>query len=358
MTLFDSLEEIVRTQFPLYNNIAFLSGEKESADFIKYALKTKGYEFPSGDDYSVAQDRARHSAISFLLGELFSGFCSLIERINNLFSESYPYIDTKYLWMLTSLEHDYGYYFQGRNYPNMNEMIGKLFNDGPRDDASLFRDLVFEKKPTMTYSYSEMISYFDYRNEELKKNECNEKYEHGIWGGAKLFSDQQRRINKEKQTNKELVELKIVCLSIAQHNVYKSEKNTDSDYIERGLYRLISDSEFRIDESTPLLLLLSLVDTLECVKKFSRSANKNSNKYLETKTVLQSIDVSFELENKCLKWDISKLEKKIKEKSEQTLLEALVGYKRSISSLKQWTSFQIVELNDEFTITLCDIKEE
>ena len=82
-----------------------------------------------------------------------------------------------------------------------------------------------------------------------------------------------------------------------------------------------------------MLLFLSLIDTIECVKKFSKSQNKA--KYLETLTTLKQIKiVTTETQ---IFVDLSGLSKEIKKKKNDELDKAFIAYKKALRGFDNWT---------------------
>lgn len=88
---------------------------------------------------------------------------------------------------------------------------------------------------------------------------------HGIYGGAYLFN---RLMKKPLHMRKEQLYIKAVCMCIAQHNIFKSTSDEIDQKLDEylSLEKLKHNSDFKINEEYPLLLFLSLVDTIECVK--------------------------------------------------------------------------------------------
>ena len=100
---------------------------------------------------------------------------------------------------------------------------------------------------------------------------------------------------------------------------------------------------FVIDANTPLLLLLSLVDMFECVKKLGRGENGSS--YLETISILSNISLSVTEQE--LTIDFSKLLKRIQDKKSKELENNYKKYKENLLKLKQWTSLIVDEADNE-----------
>ena len=100
-----------------------------------------------------------------------------------------------------------------------------------------------------------------------------------------------------------------------------------------------------------LLLFLCLVDTLECVKRFSKGENEKTS--LQTKTVLSSINISATQETITI--DYSQLHKRIVEKNNPDFTDSYRRYHEGILNLHDWTAFYATahyNKPDEVTITL------
>lgn len=64
---------------------------------------------------------------------------------------------------------------------------------------------------------------------------------------------------------------KTACLIAAQHNIFKSENlESDTTYKEYGLNSLLSTTPIAVSNANPLLYLLSVVDTIECSKRYEK----------------------------------------------------------------------------------------
>ena len=161
-------------------------------------------------------------------------------------------------------------------------------------------------------------------------------------GWSRLGAFKMARL-REWSYNKETMEM---CIR-DRHNIFKSSsKECDRKYPEGLLKKLGHDSSFRINRKTPLLLLLSLVDTIECVKKFGKKDQEdNGNKSFEALTVLKSIFVFSDKEK--IEIDLSEFAKKMKKKGIDK-----EEYWKSISTLSNWTELKVTEKDDVFTIVL------
>ena len=89
---------------------------------------------------------------------------------------------------------------------------------------------------------------------------------------------------------------KTACLITAQHNMFKSSETTeDSEYKRWGLYPLLSTEPIAIDNRNPLLFLLSIVDTIDCTKRFEKLLiSGESRNSIPIKKVLKNIRIQFD----------------------------------------------------------------
>lgn len=101
-----------------------------------------------------------------------------------------------------------------------------------------------------------------------------------------------------------------------------------------ALRKLHSTSDFKISMDTPLLLLLSLVDTFECIRRFGQA--KNVRNYLQKNTILESIELCVSPE--IISIDYSNLSTKI-QKKDIILQECFTNYIGCLNSIGTWTSF-------------------
>ena len=347
MTLYDYILFAIADKHPEYTDLSFLKDDDKSALFINDLVKSDDIVSSYSNNEKenlVAEKRARHSAVSYLIGLALFDSCMFGDKISSAFENQNYGIKSESLWMYTSLEHDYGYYVQPKKMEvnSVEEYLNSF-------KLNLFSDFVFssmidgyhiyEKIPIMAFSYEEIIAYFKMKYEIMPREE--ELLDHGILGGIKLYNRRMSRLKNYSETFHVLI--KIICLTIAQHNIFKSDEEKDDTYREYGLDRITSDSGFRIGYDTPLLLFLSLIDTVECVKKFCKGNNKESKEYLETFTVLKNVQFSVDSSNRTIIWDVSNLYRYIVGNSKKGLLETYNGYRNGLLSLGIWTVINVME---------------
>lgn len=300
------------------------------------------------DLYKVAQSRAQHSVITYFMGLVFKQFGGIFDKID----------DNETLWRKTAMYHDKGYY---STYVSRKELDLRkdtnikwyLLDDKYESDLQILNGYRNNHSEDFAYEYLDLINYFKYfalRKQRIKddpkiNDEDNfefrvENQEHGILGGTLIFNELiNKLINNKNYNHKELEEIKKFCLAIAQHNIYKIKGDEDI----HTAYEVSDDfadkiNKVKIDEKTPLLLFLSLVDTVECIKKFSKE--KNSGHHFNTKTVLEKLYLSVEKDKIVL--DFSRLRKHAEQYNKIEWFEKIFGnktkgYVNSVESLSGWT---------------------
>lgn len=320
-----------------------LATDEDCAAFIRQVLDDASYSIAGATrnkkQYDFSKDRAKHSVITYFMGLILAKFGDLEARINSLMPESGTF---EHLWMLTALYHDWGYYSDRINNGSLKlRSVVKHYLLSDIDlDSRLGKLANYEisHPEALAYSYDEIEEYDAYarRYHGLRPNDY-EKIDHGILGGVIIYD---RLIKKALGfgKNDECLAAKASCVTIAQHNIFKSSsEKMDLEYGSR-LKKLFHDSSFVITTETPLLFLLSLVDTIECVKRFSGESNKD--RYFHTKTVLSNIELDVSRER--IRIDYRKfrtaIEKKNKNVLEASLAERYRKYTDGILSFDHWTS--------------------
>ena len=325
----------------------FIKSDKEAQAFILDILKDDSIFSPAEKNlshtriYSVTQARARHTAITFLMGLVFSKFENIYYNIHSVIAKEEK--ANQKLWLLTSLYHDIGYY---SDYLRSGDLdYNSTFNNRLFEDGEIpFENNDFSKKYpcVFSYTYQEILQYDIYSRDYHRERGDEERVDHGILGGQIAF-DKLVKASKRGYNYIDFVQAKAVCMTIAQHNIFKSQNvEDDRRYLEFGLERLLSFSDFRISRKNVLLSMLSLIDTIECVKRFSKSDDRSS--YFETLTVLSSIkaNVTFEY----IELDFSELYKRCSDDVKQSKYQ---NHIRAIESLRHWTAFN-VDKNSEETV--------
>ncbi len=342
----------VKGELPYYRIQEFITDDAKSVEFIRSILQDDEFNMPSRGDllYNLAKARARHSAITFLIGLVLFKFENFERMIldSSYMQRTDGHTAAVRLWMLTALYHDYGYSLTDIR----NAEIGLkskikyyLLDDTyPHEQLKILRQFSTCHEDALAYTYDEIEEYDKCSRRWGWRQRSEEKVDHGILGGVRIFDRLVKRAIKEFPINsKELIAIKTSCLTIAQHNIFKSESKETDNYYGDTLTKLYYASPFVIDNCAPLLLLLSLVDTFECVKKLSKG--ENEKQYLKTLSILSSISLRVSQEE--LTIDFSKLDKRIQDKNSEILKTAYMDYKQNLLKLEHWTSFAIDESESE-----------
>ncbi len=338
-------EAFIKANLPTrFKNVCeIIASDDNSAEFIREVLQDKEYRSAdqSSPTYEFSKSRAQHSVLTFFVGLIFMEFGDFRQKIGDAVFNSGKSENVIRLWMLTALYHDWGYYSEDVKKEDLDfRKIIKynLLTDDYGDVEWLhpLKNFSIAHPHILAYTYDEIMAYDQYSRLYHKCSDDTERVDHGILGGIKIFDRLVREISKDATSIREerLLFAKIACLTIAQHNIFKSNsKNSDLKYGD-ALRKLHSNSEFRISMDTPLLLLLSLVDTFECIKRFGQAQNERN--YLKKKTILESIEVS--VSSTRIKINYSLLEKRIQDK-DQELKDCFSKYFTRLFEIDSWTTF-------------------
>ncbi len=350
-SLYDLINEelvwLAKNKYTKYDNLdLFITDDKKSADFINSLTESFEYETPDNDSqlYQIAIGRARHSAITFLTGLVFKKFLGIYDDINNILGQP----DTAFkLWLMTSLNHDRGYTsaYITQGELDYNKKFKYYLLSRNYADIPLLDEYDNKYPNSLAYTYQEINGYDRYARLYHKNDSDGRRLDHGILGGMLLFNTLINKHIKSPQNSIDPLIIKTSSLAIAQHNIFKSSgEKSDKKYIDHGLARLVSTSNFVIEQNCALLLLLSLVDTIECVKNYSKKENEKNS--MHTTTVLKNIMVDV-FENEIV-IDYSKLsEKEITTRGNNDICKSVV---KNIIDLKKWTCFNVD--NQKYTITV------
>lgn len=343
-TCYQSVGEIIAT-------------DEDSAAFIREVLTDSEYTSPQEDSpiYQFAKSRAQHSVLTFFVGLVFLEFCDFEQMIARNVLKSEDRADVVRLWMLTALYHDWGYHSEDVSDPNLDyAKIVKysLLTDAYEEEwLRPIKGFSLGHQHILAYTYDEIMAYDRYARDYHAGNNDKEKVDHGILSGVKIFDRLVKRIKKDVSethadyAEKRLCFAKIACLTIAQHNIFKSSSAESDLRYGDALKKLYSTSDFRISMDTPLLLLLSLVDTFECIKRFGQSKNERS--YLQKNTILQSIALEVSLDSIAI--DYTALVGKIQDKDD-SLRDCFNGYKSGLCGIGSWTAFAAQRVSEEHIV--------
>lgn len=361
----DSLMVLIETAFQTFKKSSpdlkfksvseIIKDDKSSAEFIRKVLYDEEYRTVEDSDnlFEFSKERAIHSVLTFFVGLVFLEFNFFHQEIAEAVSQCYQFKDVVRLWMVTSLYHDWGYYSKEIEKGNLDlktTVTYYLLKDEyeQADWLNPIRNFSLRYPRALAYSYEEINAYDQYIRRYHEKNEDIEKIDHGILGGVKIFNRIVKRIEKDKKAQKrdDLLFAKFACLTIAQHNIFKSkDKEQDEEYgVE--LKKLHSNSNFRVSMRTSLLLLLSLVDTFECIKKFSKRAG--NRRYITKQTILDNILLSVTPNE--INIDLSSLKKKVLVREDTDLTKTFQEYVNGLCGFSSWTTLQTEKKMDDCLI--------
>lgn len=371
-SLIDLMDEALAGTGSNYKKVAdFITDGEKSQDFIDDLMRKNTTLYFSqkvpinlSRVYRYPQERARHIAISFLFGMVlseFGGFYASLPAV--LDSQNHaPQMKAalaQRMWLITSLSHDNGYALKELSDDEL-DIKGSykrfLLTDNYTDPQMGFIDKFSQEYPMVfAHDYEQILAYNGYIRKYKNWDPPHEKNDHGILGGVNMFNHLTQ--NMQNMNAQELALIKACCLTVAQHNIFKSPKiDSDGFYSEFNLDHLLSTSNFRITRETPLLLFLCLVDTIECMKRFSKGATKGS--YLQATTILEKIYLYVDKDQIVL--DFSRLKKYIDEKDKSVtddakkLASTYDKYLNALTSFHTWTVFKVQAdpKNEKIVITL------
>ena len=332
-----------------YEDINELVGDnRRCVEFMNAKLHDDCFqvEDEKSDIYELSQKRAAHSVLTYFLGVLLKPFGRIFDKIKS----------GDELWIKTSIYHDYGYFSRyvlrsDVNLKNITNNRYLLTSDHPYIRIFDFSNPHLEE---LAYSYLQLEQYFEYSRVYHFKNGSKEKVDHGILGGALIFSRLTAKLIKNYYNIDEFWKLKKLCLAIAQHNIFRMKEDIIQNYKNSMKYERIEGYEnclddifeedikkinsVKLDDKTPLLLFLSLVDTIECFKKFGKRENKDHS--FNTATVLDNI--SFSLKEDEIKLDFSELSRYARQKESTAIWfeDTFKKYKNNIAGFEDWTIFK------------------
>lgn len=324
----------------------FINNRDFCADFIRNVLNLN-------DESRMARfnrGRLTHIIITWLLGV----------ALNRTFKfENIPggiadvYFDQ--MWLQTAMAHDYGYLRDELTNRDLTlDMLRRpydLLSDRYDEPLSFLNGIRYEGDAGcfFSYDYEEIEKYFLYRKYDLLKNE-HEKNDHGIVGGMLAFRNYCKNVardykNRLGPSHSFGRQQKIACFIAASHNIFKSTYSDNKDQIYRkyGLTGLLTTSPIRVRKENTLLTLLSLVDTIECTKRFS--AKENPKSYIQEATVLKHIEL--EILDGSIIVDFRKLDYFIKSvKKNKEMIEVLAWHVKNVNDLDTWTEFKTRPISD------------
>ena len=335
---FESLEQII-------------SDEKKCAEILKNVLNDPSFKITNGELYEVSQGRAQHSIINYVLGLVFRKFADLFDGIDKVVQKRIMSDKgaADEAWFLIALNHDVGYFckdiLSGKEIEYEKDYTYYLFKDDYAKPYESLNNMSSQAPELYAFSYSDILEYDEKDRKRRKNNPDNkEKINHGIYGGQYYFNRMLQKFDKKGNVeDKEVKMVKAVAITIAQHNMYKSGSPKDNHFYPDKLHY---ESNFVINEDYPLLLFLALIDTVECVKKLGKTANRKC--FFQAKTVLKSIRVRVESDS--IEIDYSELKSRLDRKNDENLKRNYNDYMGAVKGLDKWTRFEAVEKEDVLRI--------
>ena len=305
--------------------------QKEHESFIKEYLKIAGKSgiidsFESKFIKFENFERKEHINSVFFLGCLFYKKLSLKNNIK--FYREDKRDEFYFIWFLSSLVHDFGYYIEKNTeeYKKINEGI-KSFIDFFEIDHNLLTENLNSNRNTKILTKN-IPNYFKYRFNGRENGKS--KIDHGIASGLILYNSLVKNRKKREQLNKEGVEkdglywgkelekfYAIASNTIAIHNMHRiSESN--NVYEKYNLLELVMTQDntnnsniTRISiEDEPLAFLFALADTIEPTKTFQ----SHKPDYVLENILISINEYEINLENKNnSKLDFSQFTKVVKQ---------------------------------------------
>ena len=343
----------IKTNFTSVKDI--IDSDESSARFIREVLHDEDYNtFDSSNSmYQFSKSRAQHSVLTFLVGLVFMDFCGFNHEISKKVLNSDSEEDAIQLWMLTALYHDWGYYSEDLKKGNLDygsitkyDLLSDTYENA--EWLNPIRDFSIRYPHVLAYNYEEIKAYDRYaRSFHENRPKDTERVDHGILAGVKIFDRLVRGIGKNPEAGQgnRLLKAKMACLTIAQHNIFKSSSfDSDSKYGDQ-LKKLHSTSDFRINMDTPLLLLLCLVDTFECIKRFGQADNERT--YLQKTTILNSIAITIHPDSVAI--DYTQLANRIQAKDIE-LQNCFAWYISCLCGIGSWTELFAEETTEKNVI--------
>ena len=391
------LIELIQNKLNEYNHkkiMDVINSKEDSARYVRNELESK-YSLPN-KDISLKKlrdglgNRINHILFTFSLGLLFSDFLGLKERIiedyipyfeipgytygakQNFISEEHfklfqekTFLST---WLIISLYHDYGYFFMDKDITNFDEI-------DVTTDVFEFKD---EKEFTLKYLYG-LGKYFAqkcrYNKNEIKsyfnqkciynKND-DEPFDHGIYGGIYLFDKVITAIKNKERNNDKKIKMVMsidenniefdsmyqnICFRIIEHNIWIVDNNNAhfKKWDTTSVPSLIPENFKKIGRDEPLLMLLSIVDTFEFLKKFSKCDKRDDYVESRPKTLMKKLDLT--VSKDFIEVDYKEFEKHLtKNRVEQSKIDSWLN---AIADMVNWikVSVNIDRINKKITIT-------
>ena len=285
---------------------------------------------PEQIEVSKYDFRIKHVLLSFGIGFILADFNGVKEKINTEYHIQNIQDIFVYTWLTLCLYHDYGYFIKSA-YTNIDGFENIVLNHSIFD---------YDYSPSR-YTYNLYAEYYNKKyHKQLEKDnqqfwDGEEIGDHGILGGYILFDKLYESPNAPENTMQTKMPFyQDICYRIMEHNIWKQNKEYDKEHA----FYAISNENFKIiDILEPLLYILSLVDTIEMVKKFCKNPQKQTSRsVLPAKLSSQFyVDVT---KTKIL-INYSKVEDYVKRNKYKT--EDIDLWVKSVVGLKDWVDLTV-----------------
>lgn len=324
---------------------AIIKDNEKAAKFIIF-----NSEFPESlVSFNRNPDRACHTIINFLLGNLLINSLHIPDEMDREGCRFYS------LWLYTSLFHDYGYFCEETT--NEKLLLSSITNEYDllsdkyqEDFLDCLNGFSLRNPLYFSYKYETVKNYFPYSIIVHQNTSGTEHVDHGIVGGClafKKYCEHIQRYYEDLKPSSIITKcFKIACYTTAMHNMFKSEGKTtdgrdlDKEYVKYGLDELLSTEPPRITTDNMLLLLLSIVDTIEPTKRFLEEKGK---RLLKKKKVLKKTILG--VDNNTLTLDFTKLYRYLRKRNE-CYLNDLNKHVRNVKNLNYWTTVKVSHKNE------------
>ena len=258
--------------------------------------------------------RYNHILFTFVLGILLSDFLNLKTRIENDYKKYFKTKENIFLkvWLILSLYHDYGYFIQEeyKKFKKLDDVPvnNRIFDFEEQNRVYEWFGLKPEKTKKLRYNEDIIEKYYEcYANSNMNSNE---PIEHGILGGYVLYdailnnnANNQDKLKKFFKQNldefsNDVLDNNIyvdICYRIIEHNIWAIDTSNKffSNFNNNKVLEPIYKNKFpKIGTDESLLMLLSLTDTIEYIKRLSITGIDNPNSQNRPSTLAKKIYIN------------------------------------------------------------------
>lgn len=302
--------------------------------------------------------RANHTLFTFVLGLALVKFSKLDEVIKKEYGCYFTKKNDCFLkiWMITSLYHDYGYFIQDEystcQYLNEIKVENNIFDyrENRKNNNQTGSSSCLVHKPRYSREIFESYYHCFYETKhDANVQKVDDSIEHGITGGYVIFDEIMKRIKTmdstegcgiSKDTIKNTYCYQDLCFRIMEHNIWTINPKNEccKKYLIKQLEPIFIGNYKKIDTTEPLLMILSLADTIEYIKRLSYKYLDKKNEYRPL-TLAKKIRVDIQEDFIYIEFD-----KSIKRNS------GFKKWKENILSLSDWLCVVTSSNDDSITI--------